>query len=231
MWRAIILELESYLGQSPGNVFERPVSVFRGVAEPIILTAGSGRSGSSAVFDWINGFSSFIGVRDQHFYLRDFVSTIRKKPGSQEFKRSIVDILWRTFLGRHRYTTKAGYRKVALARRTMKALADANVASACREVIHILINEAPLFIEDKLRSDDSPYSCLPALMAAIRYMFGSHELRFAANGWLDFDMAEVYPSLSNVQMVCSVRDPRDIYAEHLLLTRTFDRNVIKFIDE
>jgi hypothetical protein len=231
IWHGTISELERYLSQLPKDVAERHSIAFRDVAVPIILTAGSGRSGSSAVFDWINGFSSILGVRDQHFYLRDFVAVLSQKPGSLEYKKLLIDILWRTFLGRHIYTTKAGYRKVDLARRTMKALGDANVASTCREVIRILTHEVRALGINTSNADESAFSYLPALIATIRYMFGSPELRFAATGWLDFDMAKCYPAMSNVQMVCSVRDPRDVYAEHLLLTRTFDRNVINFIDD
>jgi len=190
---------------------------------PMIFSAGSGRSGSSAVFDWVNCFSDVRGTRVQYFYLRDFVRTLSAKLSSDDYCVNLVTLLWNTFLGRFVYTSKAAHRKAALARTVITTFGTKNVARTCNDLIRILaspnLNAA------------QPLAHLPLLLGHVCRMIGSPTHRFAASGWLDFDQAEIYPHITNAFFVCSTRDPRDVYAEHVLLTRTFDHKVSKFVKE
>jgi hypothetical protein len=236
LWGNSIRKLDRYLRREIDEIEcddERDANPPESNSYPIVLSAGSGRSGSAAIYDWVSGFQEFAGTRKQYFYLRDFLFCLDHDLDSPRYRAGIVDVFWKSFLGRFLYSTKSAYRKAALARNTMSWLGDRNVARSCQRVLALLTTRTR---PDRLPKIGVPGSAgneawrFPLLLNTISHMF-SAEQRFVANGWLDFDKADAYPYLTNAVICCSVRDPRDVFAEHLLRTRTFDGNVEKFIEQ
>lgn len=186
----------------------------------IVLTSGSGRSGSSAIFDWINTFSEVNGVRQQHHNLRDLAFILKKGYGTAEYKISIVNYFFRNVLGFFIYTGKHEWLRAKWSRliREKEGSVVKNILTSFLMVLQILAEK---------RSE----SILSRFDELLRAYLVSHEQPknfFAATGWIDFDLADMFQYLPSAHIVCSIRDPRDIFVEHCKLTRGFNKDVHAF---
>lgn len=224
VWEECIGIVQEFLTEGWRSAGDADLAFSGDIEKPMVLTAGSGRSGSSAVFDWLNGFEEFIGTRDQHFYLRDFSSIIASSGSPEDYRRGVVELFWRTFFGRFLYNSKSSYRRFALARRMISSVGADMVAGVSRDVLAALTASADG------DGQGSPVE-LGSLLAIVARLFCPADKRFIATGWLDFDKSDEYSRIPTAHVVCSIRDPRDVFAEHLRLTRTFNPNVGRFITE
>ncbi len=219
IWEDCIRLVHDYLTGVGPKAADAPVETASSRrAHPTLLTAGSGRSGSSAIYDWLSGFAGVEGTRAQHFHIKDALFTLDIPSGTPEYRARVVDYLWGTFFGRMIYTSKAHYRKVALARSFSSGRKQVEAATACRHILTAMT-----------RPPADGQSDLQAIFDGVIGMFARPDARFIGNGWLDFHLAHCYRHLDRSIFLCSIRDPRDIYMEHCLLTRTFNRDVGAFI--
>lgn len=193
------------------------------VTEPVILTSGSGRSGSSAVFDWVNCFSEVHGSRRQYHHLRDLVFILAKGFGSFEYRTALVQFFFRTILGYSVYSGKSAYLRAKLARDLRSRDSVGDIPRTFMNLVDALSNSSQL--------EKNKWKELPQLLTYLVQLHKRDGYRFAATGWLDFDVAGVFSSLPNAQILCSVRDPRDVFSEHLTLTKGFKRDVKGFVSD
>lgn len=222
LWEGCFRLLHEHL--VTGNMVTPPsgAAVLEG-GEPVILTSGSGRSGSSAVFDWLNCFNEVHGSRRQYHHLRDLIFILDKAPGSTDYRTALVLFFFRTFLGYSIYTGKSAYLRSKLAR-------DLRSRDLYGDIPRLFMNLLGA-LSLSLHSSRDKWGALPQMLSYLVQLHKRDGYRFAATGWLDFDVAEVFASLPNAQILCSVRDPRDVFAEHLLLTKGFNANVKVFISD
>lgn len=219
IWEDCIRLLQAYVtGALKNGESEADTTLQRDF--PTLLTAGSGRSGSSAIYDWLVSFVGVEGTRAQHFHIKDALFTLATQPGTTEYKQHVVDYFWGTFFGRMIYASKANYRKIALARSFSSSKKQVEAATACRRILSTMAHAQA----DKAVD-------LQSIFDSVIGMFAPPQTQFIGNGWLDFHLAHGYRHLDRSLILCSIRDPRDIYAEHLLLTRTFNPDVGKFIED